>query len=370
MCVFQKYPRQSRLQQLVANKFDSLKLKSTQFKFLCAQAVMKPEERSSLLDEKKKELEKHDKAIFGGIQEEIVYNKLRECLTENKAKNTVLINGWKDNGSKTRSQKEFDFLIVSQPSQTIIHIEVKKTCSDSQLKSATKQLENGLKMFLEAIPFPGSQKWRYLRVIYFAFAEREELEVKKSEEEGNPEFLAPKNVAKPFENNCLKCKNFIIGPKTDLSQWWIELTEFLPQGTKEKVQIQPVDTYLNVLSFLLHQMYKQQDCATTGQLVQLTSQTSDKICSPDTIIFWSKEQYKTFKDFKDTKVALTSGFGTGKTILIKAKAKELIDSKQNIIIVIFEKSDKKTILRMEYENLFTKDNEFVKITSISGVMGN
>jgi hypothetical protein len=87
---------------------------------------MKPEGRSSLPEEKKKELEKHENAISGSIQEEIVYNKLRHCLKENKAKNTVLINGWKDNGNKERTQKEFDFLIISQPSQTIVHIEVKK----------------------------------------------------------------------------------------------------------------------------------------------------------------------------------------------------------------------------------------------------
>jgi hypothetical protein len=127
---------------------------------------MKPEGRS----EKQKELEKHDKAISGGSQEEIVYNKLRECLKENKVKNTVLINGWKDNGSKERTQKEFDFLIVSQPSQSIIHIEVKRTCSESQVKSATLQLKNGLKMFQGAIPFPAMVKWKYIKVIYFGIA--------------------------------------------------------------------------------------------------------------------------------------------------------------------------------------------------------
>ncbi len=309
---------------------------------------MKPGGRSSLIEEKKKELEKHDNAISGGIQEEIVYNKLRESLNGNNAKNTVLINGWKDNGSRDRTQKEFDFLIVSQPSQTIIHIEVKKTCSDSQFESASKQLQNGLKMFQETIPFPEIVTWKYIKVIYFGLEAKEQ----------------------PFENKCLKCKNFIIGPKTNLSQWWIELTEFLTQGTLEKVQIQPDDTYLNVLRFLLHQMYKQQDCATTGQLVQLTSQTSDKICSPDTIMFWSKEQYKTFKDLKAKRVAFTSGFGTGKTILIKAKAKELIKSGQKVVFVVFEIPAEKTILRMEYEKDFQEDNSLVKITSISGTKGN
>jgi superfamily I DNA and RNA helicase len=117
-------------------------------------------------------------------------------------------------------------------------------------------------------------------------------------------------------------------------------------------------------------MYKQQDCATTGQLVQLTTQTSDKICSPNTIMFWSKEQYKTFKDFKDKKVALTSGFGTGKTVLIRAKAKELSAAGEKVVIVIFEITAEKIILRMEYEKIFSTENLLVTITGISGAKGN
>jgi hypothetical protein len=299
---------------------------------------MKPEGRSSLLEEKKKDLEKHDNAISGGIQEEIVYNKLRECLTENKVKNTVVINGWKDNGSRDRTQKEFDFLIVSQPSQTIIHIEVKKTCSNKQFKSASEQLESGLQMFQETIPFPGIVKWKYIKVIYFGFAAKE---------------------PPPFQHQCLKCsQNFIIGPSTDLNLWWNELiTEFIPQESASSVEDhRPQDnTYLNVLRFLLHQMHMQQNCATPGQLVQLTSQTSDKICSQDTIIFWSKEQYKTLNDLSNHRIAFTSGYGTGKTILIQTKAKDLLKTKTNkVVIVIFEAPQEETLLRNTYGKIMEK----------------
>ena len=323
---------------------------------------MKPEGRSSLAKDKQEELQKHDAAIKGGMEEESVYNKLRDCLKKNNVKNTVVINGWKDNGSKTRTQKEFDFLIVSQPSQTVIHIEVKRTCSDSNMKSATKQLENGLKMFQETVPFPKSQSWNYIRVIYFGLARK----VMPSEGDSS----SHNKEEKPFKNKCLDCKNFIIGTETDFNLWWEEINGCLPQKNTKMIQGHLYDTYLNVLRFLLHQMYKQQDCATLGQLVELTHQTSDKICNPDTIMFWSKDQYKTLNDFKDKKVALTSGFGTGKTILIKAKAKELIASGQPVIIVIFETTVEKTILRSEYENNFQiENNTAFKITSLSGTRG-
>jgi hypothetical protein len=290
---------------------------------------MKPEGRT----EKQKELEKHDKAISGGIQEEAVYNKLRKCLKENKVKNTVLINGWKDNGGKDRTQKEFDFLIVSQPSQTIIHIEVKKTCSQSQFKSASLQLENGLKMFQKALPFPGIGKWKYTKVIYFGLDANEQT----------------------FENKCLQCKNFVIGPKTDLNLWWNELDESLPKEIAERVKEQQDETYLNVLRFLLYQMYKQQDCTTINQLVQLTSETSDKICNADTIMFWSKEQYKTLHDLSNHRVAFTADYGTGKTILIQSKANELLKTTTNkVVIVIFEATLEETLLRNTYGKVFGK----------------
>ena len=130
------------------------------------------------------------------------------------------------------------------------------------------------------------------------------------------------------------------------------------------------EIYQNVLRFLLHQMYAQKDCATTSQLVGWSHQISDKICNPDKIMFWSKEQYKTLKDFKDKKVALTSGFGTGKTILLRAKAKEMILSGHKVVIIIFETTAEKTILRSEYEKLFEQQQSLVKVTCISGAKGN
>jgi hypothetical protein len=315
---------------------------------------MKPEGRLLLPKEKQKELEnKYDATIKGGMEEEKVYDKLRERLKKNTVKNTVVINGWKDKGTGKldeshplyREQKEFDFLIVSQPNQIIIHIEVKRTCSESNLKSATKQLKNGLNMFQDTIPFPMSQNWKYIRVIYFGLADKgvnfEEHSLHHIKE------------AKPFENHCLKCKNLIIGPKTDFNLWWNELTKCVLKLTPETMKKHHDDTYLNVLRFLLHQMYKQKDCATTSQLVQETSQTSDKICVPDTIIFWSKDQLKTLNDLSNHRVAFTSAYGTGKTILIQSKAKELLKSKENrIVIIIFEATLEETLLRSTYGKVF------------------
>ena len=331
---------------------------------------MKPEVRSA----KQAELEKHDPNLYGKIQEEKLYNNLRGCLENQNVKNTVVISGWEDNGGKNRVQKEFDFVVVSQPSQTIIHIEVKQTNSEERIKDAAKQLETGLKMFQEMIPFPEKESWKYVQVMYFEFEEEisQEVKINKKEEKEQSSKHRKSKTYVEFQNKfkCSKCQKFIIGPKTDLKKWWKEIGECTPQDTTKPIQEHSRETYLNVLRFLLHQMYAQKDCATTSQLVGLTHQISDKICNPDKIMFWSKEQYKTLKDFKDKKVALTSGFGTGKTILLRAKAKEMILSGHKVVIIIFETTAEKTILRSEYEKLFEQQQSLVKVTCISGAKGN
>jgi hypothetical protein len=48
----------------------------------------------------------------------------------------------------------------------------------------------------------------------------------------------------------------------------------------------------------------------------------------------------------------------------------LIASGQKVVIVIFEITAEKTILRMEYEMLFPTENSIATVTSISGVKGN
>jgi hypothetical protein len=93
-----------------------------EFNFL--KAVVKPEGRSSLSEEKQIELKKYDVTIAGGIEEENVFNKLRTSVEKNNVNNTIVVNGFKDKGPGGMETGEFDFLIVSEPLRTIFHIEV------------------------------------------------------------------------------------------------------------------------------------------------------------------------------------------------------------------------------------------------------
>jgi hypothetical protein len=135
-------------------------------------------------------------------------------------------------------------------------------------------------------------------------------------------------------------------------------------------------------------MFKQESCATTQQLIKETRKTSDAMSTMKNIFFWSKEQLNIIKATRDAKrVALTSEFGTGKTIILKEKAKELVlqeeirtyenkeaekfqKEKNKIIFVIFEGANVDSNLKIEYEKDFEYFRNYVKVIGIQGINGN
>jgi hypothetical protein len=196
------------------------------------------EGRSFLSDEKQRELKKYDATISGGFQEEIVFNNLRISFQKNNVKNTVAINGFKDKGPCGMETGEFDFLIVSEPLQTIFHIEVKRTCSQNTSNSAAKQLDRGLRLMQDKIPFPEKEKWKYVRMMCFGIdAEKHSI-------------------------FCPECKKYVLGPNTYV---WSEVTKTINQPVLASASSK---TYLNILKFLFYEMFRQESCATTKQLIQ------------------------------------------------------------------------------------------------------
>jgi len=247
-------------------------------------------------------------------------------------------------------------LIISEPLHAIIHIEVKRTweakiSSKLPQEKALEQLANGFDFFQKNVPFSRSKDWQYVQCMYFGL------------------LKAESGKAWPFESTdfCENCQNFFLGPDTDFSEWWSEISKDINRN-REKLQKddEKTETYLNILKYLLHQMYRQEDCATTGQLVQETSKVSKEVT-----LFWSKDQLKVLNSrSQSNKVAFTSGFGTGKTITLMRKAKEMIGKNENVVIIIFEGSNDKTILRTLYEEKFEELSANGKIIGISGTRSN
>ncbi len=92
---------------------------------------------------------------------------MRKAAKDLQSQNTVVLSGLilKDLGLKTAG--EIDFLIISLPLKSIIHIEAKKANSNKNRKKASVQLKRGLTFFKENVPFPKSENWKYIKIMCF-----------------------------------------------------------------------------------------------------------------------------------------------------------------------------------------------------------
>ena len=165
---------------------------------------------------------------------------LQQSLVNLKVQDTVVISGWKDNTPSAK--KEFDFLIISLPLKAIVHIEVKRTLNQKSKESAIKQLHDGHLIMGNRVPFLNKSNWKYIQYVCFSH-------VNANDEEIN-EFLM--SNAEPQ----------LLALGTQFGDWWKDL-----MGQVQKIDWEPKEntsTYLNILKYLLHQMFIQEDVVTQG----------------------------------------------------------------------------------------------------------
>jgi hypothetical protein len=139
--------------------------------------------------------------IEGDVVEETLFNKLRKTLETFEVQNTLVINGWRIN-----KEREHDFLILSEPLNTIFHIEVKK--KKAEAAAAAKQLQSGMEFFTKSLVLPAAENWIYVRIMYIAEASQ----------------------ALP---GCTVCPNFFLTPETNLNDWWTLFVEKRLQAKKK-----------------------------------------------------------------------------------------------------------------------------------------
>jgi hypothetical protein len=88
-----------------------------------------------------------------------------------QTKNTVVLSGLQlkepNDGNKMTPSGEFDFIVISLPLKSIIHIEAKAGYHKLSRRSASKQLESGLTFFKEKLPLPASENWKYVKMMCF-----------------------------------------------------------------------------------------------------------------------------------------------------------------------------------------------------------
>ncbi len=81
--------------------------------------------------------------------------------------NTVVLSGLMLKDCNLKTKGEFDFIIISSASKSIIHIEVKRGNNPGNRTHAETQLNRGQAFFEENFPFPSSENWKYIKMMCF-----------------------------------------------------------------------------------------------------------------------------------------------------------------------------------------------------------
>ena len=104
---------------------------------------------------------------IGGEFEDEIFECLRKATKELKTQNTVVLSGLNLKDLHSKPTGQIDFLIISLPLKSIIHIEAKKGNNSTGRKIATDQLMRGQKFFEDNLPFPNSENWNYIKMMCF-----------------------------------------------------------------------------------------------------------------------------------------------------------------------------------------------------------
>ena len=186
----------------------------------------------------------HKGNVGGIILESNVFKMHQQTFENLGVQDTVVICGWKDNTPSAK--KEFDFLIISLPLKAIIHIEVKRTLNKKSKESATKQLDDGHSIMNNKVPFLKKRDWKYIQYICFSHLNANDDEIK--------EFLT-------------HAESQILALGTQICDWWKDLMSKMPKKSSLIKSQADIATYLNILKYLFHQMFIQEDVLTQGKFL-------------------------------------------------------------------------------------------------------
>ena len=106
-------------------------------------------------------------------------------MKEKCIKNAVVISGLMLKDSNLLTLGEFDFIIISSASKSVIQIEAKRGNNHKNREHAEKQLNRGQEFVQQNIPFPSSEEWKYIKMMCFGEAVEQDI--------------------------CKNCKHFVLG---------------------------------------------------------------------------------------------------------------------------------------------------------------
>ena len=97
------------------------------------------------------------------------------AMKSEKFQNAVVLSGLMLKDGNLKTLGEFDFIVISSASKSIIHIEAKRGNNPKNREHAETQLNRGQAFFKENFPFPSSENWNYTKMMCFGEVVEEDI---------------------------------------------------------------------------------------------------------------------------------------------------------------------------------------------------
>ena len=328
--------------------------------YIPSTAVVSPEEMDFILSQNpnNKKLEGSADANAGEMAEKVAYDVLKKYYGQKKDAALVINNlkMFRVDASKKNNEHEADFLIANYATQTLISLEVKKFLGKPKITNPNKEMpttkvKQQLKKIREILgeTFQEDVKGPW-KIVSLAFCLEIDQDIK----------------------GCLKCKDFIACGKEELIEK-LDKIEAARRAEVKNVNKCPED-FVIICKFLLF-------CCplvalpVLGNLPKMIQESIVKRSGTrENILIWCfptpQQRAVLFLHW----LIFAAPFGSGKTLLMTAKAIELADAGEKVLFLVFvdgriHGSDKKTLLCLDLEEKF-KNHPNIKVTMVPFVNGN
>jgi len=245
--------------------------------------------------------------IKGDTSEYCLFNKIQEtfCSKTNETKDDddalLVIHGFKSTDAD--EEGETDFVIVSKQRKHIYIIESKHKATRkvvSQLRRAKHYLEKYFGAFLKG--------WKFILCVYF-------------------------HVNNPALEFCDNCKPFVLTEDTNFAEWW--------NNQNVKSTDSDSESWKDLFKFLIFSQHAHKEPVSKADTTnKLHKDITTKVGAVNNILLWSKMQLAVFSQ-EATKVIISGPFGSGKTIILKEKAKEVANNLKKMNESVVNKNSEK-----------------------------
>ena len=285
------------------------------------------------------------KHIIGEQAEKKVYNFLKECIKDEEA---VVINNFKIMTLKDLDDIvedfEKDFVILNLTRRFIMSLEVKANCNEDSLRSAknqTNSCKESISQWVEGI-LTEENGWTFYSAIYFQHL--------------------PENYS-----FCHKCSKYIIFGEEFLDKFSEIITEIpVPSsGTEENARAE----FKRVAKLLLF-LASYEPVITPARITDELVQIIDKAGNLENIVFWNQifcwtpNQLSLIRTKTLKKILLLSQPSSGKTFILKAKAKKLALNGQEVLFLLPCYMNIQSLLFFQLQQEFEDFNDRITVDTV------